>query len=146
LAPSFVSLLFKPRHQVRIITLARDLDVVDQVLGRRYSGQLQEIGLRPLAHRSEAIDRLFDRMLEERSSPLRMSYLTAENQEALRNHSGLDNFQSLRQAAVWLTAVYRLGTIHKAAHAISVAPTTLYTWYHRALKLSLPLSTRLIKL
>src|SRR5262249_51248779 len=87
LPQTFVSTLFKPRHRVRIIVLARDADVVDDALGRHHGRQLEEIGLRPLAHRSEAIDRLFDRMLEERGSPLRMSYLTPANQDALRNHS-----------------------------------------------------------
>jgi pSer/pThr/pTyr-binding forkhead associated (FHA) protein len=141
----FASKLFRPRHQVRVVVLAHNLTVVDKALGREYLGKLQEIGLRPLVSRPEALDRLFDRMLEERNSPLRMSYLTPENQEAIRRHDWPDNFRSLRQAATWLTAIYRLGTVPQAAQALQVASSTLYTWYQRTLKLSLPLSNRLIR-
>jgi hypothetical protein len=143
--PTFVSMLFKSRHQIRIIVLARDRDVVDDCLGRQYGSRLQELWLRPIASRPEAIDRLFDRMLEEHNSPLRMSYLTPDNQDAVRNYDWPHNFASLRQAAVWLTAIFRLGTIHKAAHTLQIAPSTLYYWYSRTLKLGDPLSRRLIR-
>ena len=145
LDPTFVSMLFKTRHQVRVIVLARSIDVADKALGRQYGGQLQEVPLRPLASRPEAIDRLFDRMLEERNSPLRMSYLTPENQEAVRGYHWPENFASLRQAAARLTAIYRLGSINKAAQLFHIAPATLNYWYAHTLKLSTPLSNRLIK-
>jgi hypothetical protein len=141
---TFVATLFQSRHQVRVIVLARSVDVVDKVLGRQHAGKLQEIWLRPIASRPEAIDRLFDRVLEEHNSPLRMSYLTVENQEALRDYAWPQNFASLRQAASYLTAIYRLSTINKAAPVLGVAPSTLYNWYSNILRLSDPLSRRLI--
>lgn len=142
---TFVAMLFKPRYQVRVVVLARSFDVADQALGRQHGGKLQEIWLRPIASRPEAIDRLFDRMLEERNSPLRMSYLTPENEDAVRNYSWPQNFASLRQAAAWLTAIYRLGSINRAAHTLELWPSTLYNWYSHVLKLSDPLSRRLIQ-
>jgi hypothetical protein len=141
---TFVAMLFQPRHQVRVIVLARSIDVVDKALGRQHGRKLQEIWLRPIASRPEAIDRLFDRVLEEANSPLRMSYLTPENQGALRDYAWPQNFASLRQAATYLTAIYRLGNINKAAQALEVGPSTLYNWYSNVLKLSEPLSRRLI--
>ncbi|TMQ04846.1 MAG: FHA domain-containing protein [Deltaproteobacteria bacterium] len=144
LDPHFVAMLFKPRYQVRVVVLARSIDVVDKALGRAHAGKLSEIWLRPIASRPEAIDRLFDRVLEEHNSPLRMSFLTPENQEAIRNYSWPDNFASLRLAARRLTAIARLGTIHKAAHALGVGSSSLYHWYHTTLKLAEPLSRRLI--
>jgi hypothetical protein len=141
---TFVAMLFQPRHQVRVIVLARSVDVVDNALGRQHAGKLQEIWLRPIASRPEAIDRLFDRVLEEHNSPLRMSYLTPENQAAVRDYAWPQNFASLRQVAGYLTAIYRLGNINKAAPVLGVAPSTLYNWYSNVLKLSEPLSRRLI--
>ncbi|TMQ19710.1 MAG: hypothetical protein E6J90_17420 [Deltaproteobacteria bacterium] len=70
--------------------------------------------------------------------------MTPENQEAIRNYSWPDNFASLRLAARRLTAIARLGTIHKAAHALGVGSSSLYHWYHTTLKLAEPLSRRLI--
>lgn len=145
LDPAFVAMLFKPRHQVRVIVLARAAVVADKALGRQHGARLQEIWLRPVAGRPEAIDRLFDRMLEERNSPLRMSYLAPANQDAVRSHGWPENFASLRQAAAWLTAIYRLGSIHKAAHALQIAPATLHYWYSHTLKLFSPLSHRLLR-
>lgn len=145
LDPAFVATLFNPRYQVRVVVLARSRDVADQALGRRHGGKLQDIRLRPIASRPGAIARLFDRMLEECNSPLRMSYLTPENQDAVRNYSWPHNFASLRQAAAWLTAIYRLGSINQAAHALERWPSTLYNWYSHVLKFTDPLSRRLIQ-
>jgi FHA domain-containing protein len=145
LSEAFVSPLFKARHQVRVIAVARDLEVADRVLGPRYCRQLKELWLRPLASRPEAIDRLFNRALEERSSPLKMAYLTPQNQDALRSYDWPENFESVREAAIRLTAIYRLGNPHQAALALEMASSSLYKWYRHELKLSTPLSHRLRK-
>jgi hypothetical protein len=143
--PAFVSMLFKSRYQIRVIVLARSRNVIDDCLGQQYSARLQELWLRPLASRPEAIDRLFDRMLEEQKSPLRMSYLTPDNQDALRNYDWPKNFASLRQAAEWLTGIFQWGSIHKTAQTLNVAPSSMDYWYNRMLKFSAPLSRRLIR-
>lgn len=143
--PSFVSMLFTPRHQVRVIVLARTIDVAEKALGKQHVHAMQHLWLRPVASRPEAIHRLLDRMFEERNSPLRVSYLTMENQSALESHDWPHNFVSLRQAAAWLTAIFRLGSIHKAVQALQLRPATLYYWYSDILKMSHPLSHRMGK-
>jgi DNA-binding NtrC family response regulator len=82
-----------------VIALARSLAVADQALGERHARQLQHIWLPPIASRPEAVDRLLDRRFVERSSPLRMSRMTPDNQRALRAYRWPGNFASLREAA-----------------------------------------------
>lgn len=137
--PDFVALLEEPRSQVRTVVLAGSREIAARALGRAYEASLAKIRLRPIAERTLAIDRLLDHTLEEHNSPLRMASLTAENQESLRANGWPENWEGLRRAAVWLTAIYRHGTIHAAALAIGVSPATMSKWYSRSLGLTLPL-------
>jgi hypothetical protein len=139
LPESFVSAVFSSRYRVRVIALARSIDIANEALGRPSVRQMQHIWLPPVASRSGAIDRLLDQAFVERNSSLRMLELTPGNQAALRAHRWPDNFASLREAADRLTAITGLGSIHKAAHALGIPPSTLYHWYSNIMGLSRPL-------
>jgi len=132
-----VSAVFAARFQIRVIALVRSLGVADAALGE-YARQMTYARLRPVASRPEAIDRLLDRMLVERGSPLRISQVTPENQRALRTHGWPGNFASLREAADRLTAIARAGSINGAAGALGVPRATLHHWYSKILGLSPP--------
>ncbi len=67
-----MSAVFAARSRIRVIALVRSLDVADAAFGE-YARQMKCVRLRPIASRPEAIDRLLDRMLVERGSPLRIS-------------------------------------------------------------------------
>ena len=138
LPTSFVSAVFAARHQIRVIALVRSLDVADAALGA-YARQMKYARLRPVARRPEAIDRLLDRMLAERGSPLRISQVTPENQRALRSHGWPANFASLREAADRFAEIARAGSINGAASALGVPRTTLHHWYSEILGLAPPL-------
>jgi hypothetical protein len=137
--PMFVSMLFSPSFQVRVIVLARLFDVARKALGIQQLQAMQHVALRPLALRSEAIPRLLDRMFEERESPLRFSALTQDNQRALRVHDWPENFISLRHAADCLAAIEHYDSIPKAAAVLGIKRNTFYNWYTEIVGLSYPL-------
>ncbi len=136
LSNAFVAGLFSAPHQVRVIAFARNVDVANEALGKKHVPMMQRLWIRPLAQRSGAIPRLLDRLLEELGSPLRVSHLAPENQQALRTRRWPENFTSLRQAAAYLAAIARLGTPNKAAHALGVPPATFYNWYSKIMGFS----------
>jgi len=138
LPTSFVSAVFAARYQIRVIALVRSLDVADAALGE-YARQMKYVRLLPIARRPAAIDRLLDRMLVERGSPLRMSQVTPANRHALQTYGWPDNFASLREAADRLTAITRAGSINGAAIALGIPRATLHHWYSKILGLSPPL-------
>jgi Inner membrane component of T3SS, cytoplasmic domain len=138
LPSNFITTVFSSRFQVRVIALARSLEVADEALGER-ARQMQHIWVPPIVNRPEAVDRLLDRMFVERGSPLRVAGMTPDNQRALRGHGWPGNFASLRQAADRLAATARLGSVNQAAHELGVAPATLYHWYSKTMRLSHPL-------
>jgi len=86
LPSSFVTTAFSSRYRVRVIALARSYEIAAEALGERYVRQMQHVPLRPIASRPEAVDRLLDKMFLQRSSGLRVSDMTPENQSALRAH------------------------------------------------------------
>jgi hypothetical protein len=140
--PMFVSMLFSPSFQVRVIVLAQTFDVARKGLGVQQLQAMQHIALRPLAMRSEAIPRLLDRMFEERDSPLRVSQLTRDNQRALRAHDWPENFISLRHAADCLATIALYDSIPQAAVVLGIKRATLYNWYKEIVGLSYPLLAR----
>jgi len=139
--PMFVSMMFSPSFQLRVIVLARTVDVARKALGSQHLQAMQHISLRPLALRSEAIPRLLDRMLEARGSALRVSALTEDNQGALRAHDWPENLSSLRHAADCLASIVHHDSIPKAAAALGIKRNTLYNWYTEIVGLSYPLLT-----
>src|SRR5262249_48698700 len=136
---TFVSRLFSPTYQFRVIVLARGADVAWDALGPRFAKRLKQVWLEPLSGRSQAIHRLLDRRFEELQSALRVSSLTPENADALRNYRWPENFASLRQAAEWLIAVEREDSLRQAAMALDVKPNTFHHWFADMVGLTLPL-------
>jgi DNA-binding NtrC family response regulator len=103
---------------------------------------MQDLSVRPVAKRRSAIPWLLNRMFEEQNSPLRVEQLTVENQGALASYDWPHNFLSLREAATWLTAIDRVGSVLHAAEALELPTSTLNHWYRNTLGLSRPLSFR----
>jgi FHA domain len=138
-ASAFASTLFSTKNQVRVIALARSVDAANEVLGRQYVRQMQEVWVRPLSQRAEAIHRLLDRLFIERHSPLRVADLTPENQQALRAHGWPENLVSLERAADWLIAIARHGSFRKAGHELQESHSTVQYWFATTMKLTAPL-------
>ena len=139
LDPAFTSQLFSPRYQTRVIALARTIGVANAALGERYVKEMTHVRLEPLSRRPGAIHRLLDGMFQERGSPLRVTAMTPQNQDALRSHRWAGNFASLREAADRLVVVAREPSMRKAAHALGVPPATFHHWYSDIVGLELPL-------
>ena len=142
LDPTAVSMMFSSRYQVRVIALARSVDIADKAFGKNHARELHRIWLPPIANRPQEVGRLLDRMFLDEASPLRMSLLTPENESALLSYSWPENFLALRQAATWLTAVARAGSVNKAAVDLGdLGPkrSTLQNWYTGRVGLSHPL-------
>lgn len=137
----FVRDVFSPRHQVRVIVLARSIDVAEEVLGEPFTRQLQRISLRPVASRPEIVEHLLDQMFKEKDSPLRTSQLTPANQRALRDYRWPENFASLRKAATLLTSIAAWASTNKAAQELDIPHSTLYHWYSKIIGLSRPLTS-----
>lgn len=141
LDPTAVSMMFSSRYQVRVIALARSVDIADEAFGN-HARELHRIWLPPIANRPQEVGRLLDRMFIDEDSPLRMSLFTPENERALLSYSWPENFLALRQAATWLTAVARAGSVNQAAVDLGdLGPkrSTLQNWYKGRVGLSHPL-------
>jgi hypothetical protein len=143
LPTSFVTTAFSSRYRVRVLALARSYEIAAEALGERYVRQMQHVPLRPIASRPEAVDRLLDRMFLQRSSKLRVSDMTLDNQSALRAYRWPDNYASLREAADRLAAIMRFGSVHKAALALKIPPATFYHWYSKTMRMTHPLTPSL---
>jgi hypothetical protein len=134
--PTFGSMLFSAKNQLRVIALAPSFDAASKALGKRNVKQMQEIWLRPVSLRRQAIDRLLDRRLIQRGSALRMAHLTSENQAALRKFSWPDNFASLEQVAQYLDVLLAEGSFRPAAKQLGIPLATLHYWYTETMRLS----------
>lgn len=137
----FLSCLFSPEYKIRVIALARTLDVARKALGPAYARPMMHVGLRPLKQRPPAIPRLLDRCLAGLRSPLRVADLTEENQRALRVFPWPENLAQLRETARRLDALIRAPDFCRnlAWPALGVARTTFYRWFDETLRLSEPL-------
>jgi hypothetical protein len=138
--PTFVSSLFSLRHRLRLVVLARSVDVADNALGKNYARTLAHISLRPLLLREDVVPRLLDRAFAAQRSSLRCVSLTLDNVEALRAYTWPKNFGSLREVAKRLTAISISGTVNAAAPTLNMRRNTLHYWFKRVMKLSSPLT------
>jgi hypothetical protein len=120
-----LEMLFKSRNRIRVIVLAAHEGTAFQALGGLYYPE-QRFKLRPLAERRTAIVRLLDHELKQQGSALRVALLTTRNRYGLQSAEWRENFASLRQAARWLAAVFREGSVHKAAISLDMVPSTLW--------------------
>ena len=133
LPKTFLSSVFAPPHQIRVIVLAASVDVAVDALGVDNVTMMQRVWLRPLGMRPEAIPRLLDRMFEERGSTLRFAHMTPENQAALRANNWEGNFTSLRHAADYLVVIARSASILQAARTLGISSSTFYHWYSKTM-------------
>jgi len=142
LDPAFVSAMFSPDLQLRVIAIARTPLQARRVLGHQHWRPLMHIELRPLSARRGAILRLLDQCLVAAGSVLRVSDLTPPNQRALLYNPWRENLQALRGAAVRLDAIVRMKfSRRKAAESLGIVAQTFYHWFGNTMKLTRPLVT-----
>jgi hypothetical protein len=140
LDPAFVSSMFSPSFQIRVIVIARTVNQARRALGHEHWRPLMHVALRPLSHRRPGIHRLLDEWLAARNSPLRVADLTPQNQRALLICPWRENLKALRQTAVRLDAIVRAGfSRKKAAASLGIARQTFYSWFGNTLRLTKPL-------
>ena len=138
--PAFVSSLFSPTYQIRVIVVARTLNQARRALGHAYVCPMMHVPLAELPLRKAAIRRLLDMHLAARGSPLRFADLTPANQEALRNGKWRENLDALRETAVRLDAIVRARfSRRQAAIALGIARQNFYNWYGSTVRLTKPL-------
>jgi hypothetical protein len=140
LDPAFVSGMFSPGYQIRVIVVARTANQARRVLGHQHWRPLMQVALCPMALRRAAIHRLLDEHLAAHESVLRVSDLTLQNQRALQFNPWRENLQSLRETAVRLDAIVTCGfSRRKAAESLGVVRQTFYHWFSNTMRLSKPL-------
>lgn len=136
LDPTFVSQMFSPVYEIRVIVIARNSKQASDALGERYWRPLMHVGLSPMAKRQPAIYRLLDQWLAARNSILRMDDLTEENQHALLRNEWRGNLTALREAAVRLDAIAMAGFSRpQAAEALGISRQSLDHWYNFTMRL-----------
>jgi hypothetical protein len=134
LDPTFVSQLFSPAYEIRLIVLARTARHARDVLGEKYARPLLHVELAPVARRQAAIYRLLDQWLKDRKSVLRMDDLAEANLQALFRNKWRDNLTALREAAVKLDAIASAGFSRaRAAEALQVSRQALDAWYNQSM-------------
>ena len=140
LDPAFVSSMFSPGYQIRVVVVARTANQARRALGHQHWRPLMHIALSPMALRRSAVYRLLDQWLAARGSVLRMMDLTPHNQRALLHNPWRENLRALREAAVRLDAIAVAGFSRKrAAEDLGIVRQTFYNWFNSTMKLTKPL-------
>lgn len=135
---AFVSMVFSPSFNIRVIVIAPSASKAEDVLGAPNIRPMRNVFVRPLALRAEAIPRLLDRLLAERGTILRVADLTPANQSALQTYAWPGNLSDLQIAADRLIAIARDGSLLKASKSLGVSNSTLHYWFSQV-GMSLPL-------
>jgi hypothetical protein len=137
LDPAFVSAMFSPSYQIRVIVTARTPKQARRALGHQYWRTLMHAALCPMARRRAAIHRLIDDRLAALGSVLRVADLTPHNQQALLVNPWRDNLRGVRETAVRLDAIVRAGFQRAvAAEALGIPAQTFYNWYGVTMRLT----------
>jgi hypothetical protein len=140
LDPVFVSAMFSPAYQIRVIVTARTTNQARRALGHQYWRTLMHAALCPMARRRAAIHRLIDDRLAALGSVLRVAELTPHNQRALLLNPWRENLRAVRQTAVRLDAIARAGLSRsQAADALGIVRQTFYNWFGVTMQLTKPL-------
>lgn len=140
LDPTFVSSMFSPGYQIRVIVLARTTSQARRALGHQHWRPLMHVALCPMSRRQAAIPRLLDEWLAARGSVLRVADLSPHNRRALLHNPWRENLQALRQTAVRLDAIVQAGfSRKKAAAALGIPRQTFYCWFSETMRFVKPL-------
>jgi len=132
LDPELASMLFDPSFSVRLIVVAPSLKVARRALSEPLVGLMQHVPVRPLADRIGDIDKVLDRMFEERQAPqLRVADLSISNLEALQKYRWPGNLVELRRLADAIVEHTRLGSLRPAARALGLTHQTLQRRFSR---------------
>jgi len=136
---TFASMVCTPTYHVRVIVLAPDVDAARTLMPQDTVDQMQHIWVRPLAVRSNEIDRLLDKYFEQRQSSLRTADLTPENRAALRAYDWPKNFATLRQVADGMIAYVAHGGFRAAAKSLGMSGHSSLQHLFERVDLSIPL-------
>lgn len=140
LDPAFVSAMFSPGYQIRVLVLARTTSQARRALGHQHWRPLMHVALCPMSRRQAAIPRLLDEWLAARGSVLRVADLSPHNRRALLRNPWRENLQALRQTAVRLDAIVQAGfSRKKAAAALGIPRQTFYGWFNETMRFVKPL-------
>lgn len=131
---AFRSALFSMSYRIRVILIASPRQAL-AVLGDEHS--FRRIELRPLAYRTDQIERLFDRQCEEIGSPLRFAHMRDENRKALLGYGWSENLEELRLTARRLAVIARLGSLRGAAVELKEKRWNIQYWFSKQLGLTI---------
>jgi FHA domain len=136
--PTFVSMVTSPSYHVRLIVLAATVDAARAALSRDAVDRMRHVWVRPLALRSDEIDRLLDRTFAEQQSVFRSADLRPGNLAALRAHDWPDNLAGLRLLVREIVTYVGHRGMRPAAKSLGISKSTLQKRFDR-IGLSLPL-------
>jgi hypothetical protein len=132
LEPAFASMLFDASFSVRLIAVAPSLKDARKALSEPHVELMQHVPVRPLGYRTGEIDKLLDRMFEERQAPqLRAADLSTANLNALRKHNWPGNLVELRELADAIVEHTRLGSLRPAADTLGLPHQKLQRRFSR---------------
>lgn len=135
--PAFVSSMFSPSYQIRVIVTARTPKQARRALGHQHWRTLMHAALCPMVRRRAAIHRLIDDRLAALGSVLRVADLTPHNQRALLVNPWRDNLQAVRETARRLDAIVRAEFSRtRAAAALGIPHQTFSNWYGGTMRMT----------
>lgn len=128
---TFCSMVCAPTYHVRVIVLAPTVDAARALMTQDAIDQMQHVWVRPLAVRSDEIDRLLDGLFAKQEASLRTADLTPQNRAALRAYDWPKNFVELRLVADGLVAHVAHGGYRPAAKSLGMAKSSLQKVFDR---------------
>jgi len=128
---TFCSMVCTPTYHVRVIVLAPTVDVARALMTQDAIDQMQHVWVRPLAVRSDEIDRLLDGLFAKQQASVRAADLTPENRAALRAYDWPKNFVELRLVADGVVAHVAHGGYRPAAKSLGMAKSSLQALFDR---------------
>jgi hypothetical protein len=132
LEPALASMLFDARFSVRLIAVAISPKVARKALSDPLVELMQHVLVRRLVDRTGDINKILDRMFEERQAPqLRAAELSTSNLDALQQYRWPGNLVELRQLADAIVTHTRLGSLRPAARALGLSPMRLHRRFSR---------------
>ncbi len=136
---TFLDLVLSGDSHVRLVVLAPSLEIAAQSIRLGAMTRMSKVEIQPIRARPGELAMLIDHLLLENRLSLRMSDLTAENQQALQSYAWPENLDEMRETVAWIAGIVREGSIRKAAPVLKVPRSTLQYWLER-LHLTLPLT------
>lgn len=130
-----LELITSAQYQIRVIAIAPTIESATKALGVEITGRMRTVLLRPLRTRLAELDQMFDQMVSERASTLRMHHLSAQHQDVLRSYAWPGNFAELAAAVDRIAALVpspsRPVSVKAAATALGISDSWFYEWLEK---------------